>query len=78
MFTSAHHLSLSWARSNQFIPPTSHFLCIHLNIILPSMPGSSKLLFPSDYPTKSMHAPFLSPILAIAPPISFFSIWSPE
>jgi hypothetical protein len=38
-FTSARHLALSWARSTQSIPPTSHFLEIHLNIILPSTPG---------------------------------------
>ena len=36
--TNARHLSLSWARST----PTSHFLKIHLNIILPSTPGSPK------------------------------------
>jgi hypothetical protein len=36
-FTSAHHLSLSWASSIQ-----SYFLKIHLNIILPSMPESPK------------------------------------
>jgi len=37
--TSAHHLSLSRARSIPSMPPT-YFLMIHLNIILPSTPGS--------------------------------------
>ena len=41
-FTSARHLSLSSASSVQPIPPTSHFLKIHPNIILPSKPGFSK------------------------------------
>jgi len=49
-FTSACHLSLPWASLIQSIPPTSHFLKIHLNIILPSMPGfqqwSLSLRFP--------------------------------
>jgi hypothetical protein len=40
-FTSARHLSLSWA--TRFSPSlTAHFLKIYLNIILLSMPGSSK------------------------------------
>ena len=34
---------------------TSHFLKILLNIILPSTPGSSNLLFPSDFPTKTLY-----------------------
>jgi len=38
-FTSARLLSLSWANSIQY---TSHFLNIHLNIILPSMSGCAK------------------------------------
>ena len=33
--------------------PTSHCLRIHLNIILPSTPGSSSVLFPSGFPTKN-------------------------
>ena len=41
-FTSAHHLSLSCASSIQSIPPTSDFLKIHLDIILPSTSGSPK------------------------------------
>jgi len=40
-FTRACHLSLSWARSLQSMP-TSHFLKIHLNIILPPMTRLSK------------------------------------
>ena len=57
--------------------PTSYFLKIHLNIILPSKPESPKwplsLRFPHQnpvyaYPTYALHAP----------PISFFSVLSPE
>ena len=36
--------------------PTSHFLKIHLNIILQSTPGSPKWFFPSGFPTKPLNA----------------------
>jgi len=38
--TRTCQLSLTWGSSIQSMP-SSHFLKVHLNIILPSMPGSS-------------------------------------
>jgi len=59
--------------------PISNFLKIHLNIILISMPGSSKqsisFRFPHQNPVCASPFP---PYVLYAPPISFFSIWSPE
>ena len=46
--------------------PTSHLLKIHLNIILPSTPGSSGL-FPSRFPTKTFYTSLLSPKRATYP-----------
>ena len=59
--------------------PTSHYLKIHLNIIFPSTPGSPRwslsLRFPHHNP---VHVSPLLPYALHAPPISFFSILSPE
>ena len=53
------------ARSSPY--PTSHLLKIHLNIILPSTPGSPKWFFPSGFPTKPLYTPLISPIRATCP-----------
>ena len=62
---------------NQINPvdPTTHFLKIHPNVILPSTPGSLALRFPHQNP---VHASPLPPYALHAPPISLFSISSPE
>jgi len=46
--------------------PTSYFLKIHLNIILPSMPLPSSH-YPSGFPTKTLYTTLLSPIRATCP-----------
>jgi len=62
-FTSARHVSLSWARKIQSLTPhpTSWrsilILFSHLRLGLPSV------LFPSVFPIKILYVPFLSPIL---------------
>ena len=66
-FTSACHLSLSWARSVQSIPPhptswrTILIFSSHLCLGLPSG------LFPLGFPTKTLYTPLLSPIDATCP-----------
>ena len=70
-FKRASHLSLSWDSSIQSMTP-SHFLKICLNIILPSMPGSSTWYVPQVSPPKPyIHLP--SPTCAYMPHRSYFS-----
>jgi len=63
---------------NQINPvhtPTSHFLKIYLNIILPSMPGVFQVVsFPQVSPPKPCIHLSSPPYLLHAPSISFFSI----
>ena len=56
--------------------PTFHLLKIHLNIILPSMPGFPKPSLSLTFPHQTLLHPSPPPYALHAPPISFFSIWS--
>jgi hypothetical protein len=75
---SARYLSLSWARSIQSMPP--HPTSWRFTLILSShlCLGLTSGLFPSGFRTTTLYTPLLSPVSAKAPPILFFSIWSPE
>ena len=47
--------------------PTSHFLKIHPNVILPSTPGSPKWSLSFRFPQKTLYTPILYPIPATCP-----------
>ena len=66
-FTSVRHLSISWARSVHAHP--SHFLKIHLNIILPSTPDSSKWSVSLMFPYQNLAGTSSSPNVLRASPI---------
>ena len=71
-------LSQSWASTIQFIPPYPNSWISILILSSHLLLGLSGVLFPSGFPTKSLYMPLLSPYVLHVPPISFFSIWSPE
>jgi len=56
----ARHMSIPWARSIQSMPPT-YFLNIHINIILPSMPGPSKWSPSFRFPRQNHVCTYLLP-----------------
>jgi hypothetical protein len=65
--------------SDQSIPwPPSHFLKIHLKIILPPPRVFQVISFPQVSPPKSCVHLCSPPYVIHALPISFFSIWSSE
>ena len=77
-FTNACHLSLSWARSIQSIPPhpTSWSSILMLSSHLPL--GLPSDLFSLGFPTKTLYSVYSPSYMLHAQPTSFLLIWSPE
>ena len=61
VFAKSRHLSVSWAR---LIQSTSYSFHVSFSVIVPSTPGSSGGLLPSDFPTKILCIFPLSPVSA--------------
>jgi hypothetical protein len=71
---STRHLSISWARSIQSMSPIP--LTEYLSWYYP--PIYDWVFQLGSFPAKNMFAPLLYPYVLYVPPISFFSIWTPE
>ena len=65
--TSVHHPSLSWASPIQSIYPHPTSWRSILILSTPLCLGLPSCLFPSRFPTKTLYAPFSSPICATCP-----------
>jgi hypothetical protein len=61
IFIKARHLSLSWTRLIESVPPT-HYSKSHFNIIHPSTPRSFKWSSSLRFPPKILYAALLSPM----------------
>ena len=66
-FTSARHLSVSWARSIQSMPPHHTYWWDNLILSCHLCLGLPCCLFPSGFPTNTLCAPLLYQIYAIEP-----------
>jgi hypothetical protein len=61
----------TYPKPYQFSPwPQSHCLKIHFNIVLLFVPRTSSGLFPSGFPTKTLHSPVLYLVVLHVQPIS--------
>ena len=76
-FRIAGHVSLSWTRSSQSMPPF-HLSKIHFNIILPLRLGFQVVSFPQVSPVKPCMPFCSSPYMLHSPLVLLFLIWSHE